>query len=148
MKYIILQLNFNKYAWIHVFNHCVKNIFCASVEEQAVAKVLSLTWLTLSESKPEKKICAAFQFFKCSTNSSVVVVSNVSLAKLLICAYALQLCLLQVIFQNHPKECNYSDIENFISLLAPMSTTVQLKDKGTKTCTLDSNRPSLRSVAD
>ena len=148
MKYIIFQLNFNKYAWIHVFNHCVKNIFCASVEEQAVAKVLSLTWLTLSESKPEKKICATFQFFKCSTNSSVVVVSIVSLAKLLICAYALQLCLLQVIFQNHPKEFNYSDIENFISLLAPISTTVQLKDKRTKTCTLDSNRPSLRPVAD
>ena len=36
-------LNFNKYARIHVFDHCVKNIFCASVEEQAVAKVLSLT---------------------------------------------------------------------------------------------------------
>ena len=52
------------------------------------------------------------------------------------------------IFQNHPKECNYSDIENFISLLAPISTTVQLKDKRTKTCTLDSNRPSLRPVAD
>ena len=148
MKYIILQLNFNKYAWIHVFNHCVKNIFCASVEEQAVAKVLSLTWLTLSESKPEKKNLCCFSTFQMFNQSSVVVVSNVSLPKLLICAYALQLFLLQVMFQNHPKECNYSDIENFISLLAPMSTTVQLKDKGTKTCTLDSNRPSLRPVAD